>query len=124
MTATAQMWIDRTRNFLAFFLIGSFVGAAVALTFRAIPAPNKDLLTYMVGQLSGMATMALGYYFTKGAGQDSIDATRAENTGKLADAVKAAATGGNGATPETVAGAADHVAGAAVEAADEVKLDL
>lgn len=124
MTATAQMWIDRTRNFLAFFLIGSFVGAAVALTFRAIPAPNKDLLTYMVGQLSGMATMALGYYFTKGAGQDSIDATRAENTGKLADAVKAATAGANGTTPEAVAGAADHVAGAAVEAADEVKLDL
>lgn len=100
MTTTAQQWIDRTRNALAFFLIGSFVGSVVTLTFKAIPADNRDLLTYMIGQLSGMATMALGFYFTKGAGQDSLDAARTENTGKLADAVKAAATAGGATSPD------------------------
>jgi len=93
MSVSAQQWIDRTRNALAFFLIGSFVGAVVALTFRAIPIDNKDILTYMVGQLSGMATMVLGFYFTKGAGQDALDATKSANTGKLANAVVAAVTG-------------------------------
>lgn len=94
MTSHSQMWIDRTRNALAFFLIGSFVGAVVALTFRAIPPSNKELLVYMIGQLSGMATLALGYYFTKGAGQDSLDAARTATTGKLADAVTAVASSG------------------------------
>lgn len=116
MSTSAQMWIDRTRNALAFFLIGSFVGAVVALTFRSIPGDNKDLLTYMIGQLSGMATMALGFYFTKGAGQDNLDAARTENTAKLADAVKAAATAGGGASE-----GADQVAEAAANEADKIK---
>ncbi len=115
MSTHAQMWIDRTRNALAFFLIGAFVGSLVALTFRAIPSENKDLLTYMLGQLSGMALMALGFYFTKGAGQDSLDAARTENTAKLADAVKAAANAG------APAAAAEEVADAAVGAADRIK---
>lgn len=92
MSRDTQRWIDRTRNGLAFFLIGSFVGSLVALTFRPIPADNKDLLTYMLGQLSGMALMALGYYFTKGAGQDAQDAARTENTAKALDTIKATAT--------------------------------
>lgn len=91
MTKNAQVWIDRTRNGLAFFLIGSFVGAVISLSIRPIPSDNKDLLTYMIGQLSGMATMALGFYFTKGAGQDAQDAARVEYTGKLVDAVAASA---------------------------------
>lgn len=91
MSRNAQIWIDRTRNALAFFLIGSFIGSLIALTFRPIPVDNKDLLTYMLGQLSGMATMALGFYFTKGAGQDAQDAARVEYTGKLVDAVAASA---------------------------------
>ncbi len=118
MTASAQQWIDRTRNALAFFLIGSFVGAIVTMTFRSIPSDNKDLLTYMVGQLSGMATMALGFYFTKGAGQDALDAKKSENTGKLADAVVAAA---KGPSSDTTNAAADAVAGAAVDKAEEIK---
>lgn len=81
--------IDQIRNLLAFFLVGSFVGALVTFTFVGIPIAAKDIITYMVGQLSGMATMALGYYFTNKIGQEQLDARRSETTGKLADAMQA-----------------------------------
>ena len=119
---TPQMWVDRTRNALAFFLVGSFVGALVTFTFKAISPENKDILTYMAGQLSGMATMALGFYFTKGAGQDQLDAQKTVNTGKLAEAMTATAKAAASPT-RAVAEAAEEVAGAASEKADEFKGD-
>lgn len=91
-TATADR-IDRVRNLLACFLLSSFVAALVVFTFKNMPIANKEILVYMVGQLSGMATTVLAFYFTKGAGQDQLDAQKSENTGKMADAVVAAATG-------------------------------
>lgn len=116
MSRDTQRWIDQTRNRLSFFLVGAFIGALIALHFRGIPPGNKDLLTYMLGQLSGMALMALGFYFTKGAGQDAQDAARTENTAKALDTIKAAATG----KADEAAGAADEVADAAAEKADEI----
>lgn len=89
---TAHERVDRTRNQIAFFLVGAFVGALVVFTFRSLPEGNKDIITYMVGQLSGMATMALGYYFVNKIGQDALDAARSENTGKMADAITSVAT--------------------------------
>lgn len=67
MTGDKQMvW---TRNLLAFSLVGAFVGGIIAFTFYAIPESNRDIITYMVGQLSGMATMALGFYYVGKNGQ-------------------------------------------------------
>lgn len=88
--------IEKVRNRIAIFLVGAFVGALVVFTFVGIPKDNKDIVTYMVGQLSGMATMALGFYFTNKIGQDAIDAKRTDTNGKLAEAVITAvnATGG------------------------------
>ncbi|WP_146049642.1 hypothetical protein [Novosphingobium sp. HII-3] len=86
--------LDRVRNWLAIFLVGSFVGALVVFVFIGIPETNKDIVTYMVGQLSGMTTMALGLYFTNKLGQETLDAKRSETTGKLADAVVSAAGDG------------------------------
>ena len=86
--------IEFVRNALAFVLVLAFISALPVFTFKVIPAGNKDIITYMVGQLSGMATMALGFYFTNKIGQDALDAKRAENTGKLADAVVAATGAG------------------------------
>lgn len=112
---------ERIRFQLAFFLTGAFVGALFTFTFKTMPSSNKDILTYMVGQLSGMALMALGFYFTNKVGQDALDATRSENTGKMAEAVTAALkTGDKG---EVAARAADDVAHAAVARADEIKED-
>jgi hypothetical protein len=92
--------IERMRNLLAFLLVGAFVSMLPALMIFAIPADNKDIITYMVGQLSGMALTALGFYFVNKVGQDALDATRADNTGKMAEAVttalKTAGTGDGG----------------------------
>lgn len=82
--------IERVRNILAMSLIASFVGALIALTYRAIPKENEQIITYMVGQLSGMATMALGFYFVSQVGKDALDAQKVGNTTKALDAIGAA----------------------------------
>lgn len=53
------------RVHLTFFLVGSFVGSLPLFIFWGMPETSKDIVTYMVGQLSGMATMALGYSFPR-----------------------------------------------------------
>lgn len=83
--------IERVRNRLASFLVGAFVGVIPFMLYKTIPSENKELIVYMVGQLSGMATMALGFYFVNKVGQDALDAKKSENTGKLADAITATA---------------------------------
>lgn len=91
---------DKFRNILAFFLVGSFVTMLPALIVWAIPAANKDIVTYMVGQLSGMAATVLGFYFVNKAGQDALDQQKADNTGKALDAITATAQAGN--TPTAI----------------------
>jgi hypothetical protein len=83
--------IERVRNLLAMFLVGAFVGSLIAFTFFTIPAANKDIVTYMVGQLSGMALTALGFYFVNKVGQDAIDAAKTDNSAKAFEAIKATA---------------------------------
>lgn len=110
--------IEFMRGRLAFMLAGAFVVTIPLFVFKAIPDANEQIVTYMVGQLSGMALMALGFYFVNKVGQDALDAAKTNNTGKMADAVIAAAKAG---TTDKVKSAADDVADAAVEKADEFK---
>lgn len=90
--------IERIRNLLALFLVGAFVGALMAFTFKNIPDANKDIITYMVGQLSGMATLALGFYFVNKVGQDALDAAKTENSAKAFEAITATAKAGGAET--------------------------
>ena len=115
--------IEWMRNLLALLLVGAFVGALVIFSFIGIPLTNKDILIYMVGQLSGMAQVALGFYFINKVGADALDAKRADNTGKLADAVVAATSGNTPPTepaPIDAKSAADQMLDAAVEKRDEI----
>lgn len=116
-----QEQAERMRNVLSFLLVGAFISVLPVFTFRIVPTGNKDILTYMVGQLSGMATMALGFYFTNKVGQDALDAQRTENTGKMAEAVTTALKTTGAVDADAVGKAADKVADAAVEKADEIK---
>lgn len=88
--------IERVRNRLASFLVGAFVGVIPFMLFKTIPTENKEIIVYMIGQLSGMATLALGFYFVNKVGQDAADAIKSENTGKLADAITATARAAGG----------------------------
>jgi hypothetical protein len=85
---------DRFRNILALCLVGAFVSVLPFLIFKDIPGPNKDIITYMVGQLSGMATTALGFYFVNKVGADALEAKKADNTAKAFDAIAATAAAG------------------------------
>lgn len=111
--------IEGMRNVIAFLLIGAFIVAGGALFLAAIPDRNEQLLTYMLGQLSGMAVTVLGFYFVNKVGQDAVDAKRVDNTSKALDAIAAVSN----STPAdgAVQAAADHVVEGAQEAAAEVK---
>jgi len=109
--------IEFMRNLLAFLLVGAFIAVLPLFAFKKIPEANKDIIVYMVGQLSGMALTALGFYFVNKVGQDALDATRADNTGKMAEAVTAALKTGDKA--EAAGKAAEEVADAAADKADE-----
>lgn len=115
---------ERTRNRLSGFLVISFVGVLPFLLFKTIPTANEQIITYMVGQLSGMATTALGFYFVNKVGQDALDAQRSDNTGEAFKAIAAVAATSpppEATTDATVA--ADAVAEAAVEEAERIKGD-
>lgn len=113
--------LDRQRFYLAAVLTVAFISAVGLLFWKGVPSDNKDLVNYMLGQLSGMTTMALGLYFLNKAGQDAADEKKSENTGKMADAITAAAQAGTNTDLKMVATiAADKVADAAVDAAEKV----
>jgi len=114
---------ERFRNWLALCLIVAFVAILPLLVWKVIPDANKEIIVYMIGQLSGMATTAIGFYFVNKAGQDALDAKRTENTGKLADAVVAAAQATPAIGSDAAANAADAVANAASDKADEITGD-
>ena len=115
---TTEEQIERTRNLLAFLLVASFISIIPAAMLVVIPEANRDLITYMVGQLSGMALTVLGFYFINKVGADALDAKRADNTNKMADAVIAAA---GGAPSQAAEVAAEQVADAAQTEADKIK---
>lgn len=87
--------IEWMRNLLAFILVGSFVSFVGVLLWKEIPEKNEQLLSYMLGQISGMALMALGFYFVNKVGQDALDAKRTENTGKALEAITQTAKAAN-----------------------------
>ena len=121
MTPASDVKSDAFRNMLAGFLIGSFVGTIPFLFFKDIPTSNKEIVTYIIGQLSGMATTALAFYFTTKAGDQALEIKRAENTKAAFEAVAVAAASPG---PNKDAGqAADAVADAAADKADEIKGD-
>ena len=52
---------------LAFILVSAFIGSIIMLSWREIPKSNEQLLTYMLGQLSGFVAAAVGVYFSRRA---------------------------------------------------------
>lgn len=116
---TALAKIEQTRNLLAFLLVGTFLGTVPILMLKAIPPANEAIVTYMIGQLSGMALTALGFYFVNKVGQDALDATKADNTGKAFAAVEAAAKAGTGKSEDIPEGTKEDpliIAGAPADA--------
>lgn len=62
---------DAMRGFLAIALLTCFMVALFWLLQENVPEQNRDLVTYMLGQLSGLAAAAMVYYF--GTSKSSSD---------------------------------------------------
>jgi hypothetical protein len=65
------MKTELMRGTLAIVLLLSFQLALAALFKWQVPETNRDMIIYMLGQLSGMVTTALVFYFgTSKSSQD------------------------------------------------------
>lgn len=106
-------------NVIGCSLVFGFLGALAALFIIPIPAPNKELIIYMLGQLSGFAGGIVAYHYTSKAGEKELDAKRAENTGKLTDLASAALASAP-ANGNAAADAADRTADAARDEANRI----
>lgn len=120
------------RDLIGLVLIGAFISAMGAMFQIAIPRDNKDLLTYMLGQLSGFVAAVVALHYVQKAGEKELDAKRVDNTSKALDAIKAASESipkvddPDSIAAEAAAGAAkaaDQVADAAVDEAKAIKKD-
>lgn len=100
--------VDRFRNWLAGILVFAFVGTLPLLLWKDIPEKNKDTITYILGQISGMALTVTGFYFVSKVTDAALDKQRVENTAKFADAINATAAA-NTPPPVTVAPKATSV---------------
>ena len=84
--------VPHLRDIFGAALIGAFVGALFVLFWKAIPENNSDVITYMLGQLSGFAAAIVAFHYSTNA--QSQRAT--ENTGAAFAAIEAAAKSGTG----------------------------
>lgn len=100
---------DGFRNLLAFLLIGAFIAVLPLLTFKTIPEANKEIIVYIIGQISGMATTCLGFYFVTKQHADALDLKRAETTNEAFKAVTATAQAASTAAPTDVIQDGDQV---------------
>lgn len=93
---------DKFRNWLAVFIVNSFVATLIFLIFHEIPDKNKDTITYILGQISGMATTVLSFYFVSSAAQGRLDEKRADNTAKVVDLATEALKNTSSTEPQPV----------------------
>lgn len=111
--------INTFRDRLAIIAMGAFIGSFVMIMFKTPAKDTKDIIVYMVGQISGIALTVMTYYFGRSQGEDKRQADSNAIQQKQVDALKganenlAAATGINQQV--------DQVADAAVEKAEEIK---
>jgi hypothetical protein len=80
---------DMMRNCLGGFIAGSFIGALAALYLFPVPDGNKDLIVFMLGQLSGFMGAVISYNFgtsKSSADKNAVIAGMADTaTGKVDD---------------------------------------
>lgn len=59
MQVANKSWVPA---FLTAFLVGSFIGTLAALFLVEVPVTNRDIVVYMVGQLSGFTAAAIAFW--------------------------------------------------------------
>lgn len=71
------------RTLLGGWFAGSFIGALAALYVFPIPAENKDLIVFMLGQLSGFTGAVVAFNFGTSRGSSEKTALMARRDGPL-----------------------------------------
>ena len=79
------------RDAIGIALIAAFVGALGVLFWKAIPKDNEQIIVYVIGQLSGFVSAIVAFHYVTKAGEKELEQSRADNTGKAFEAVRAAA---------------------------------
>lgn len=72
-------------NVIGCALVFGFLGALFALFIIPVPKGNEQIVTYMIGQLSGFAGGIVAYHYTSKAGEREETAQRLELQKKQAD---------------------------------------
>lgn len=78
------------RDLIGLILLGAFIGAGGVLFFVAIPDKNEQLITYMLGQLSGFVAAVVALHYVTKAGEKELDEQRTANTGEALAAINKA----------------------------------
>lgn len=111
------------RDILAILVLGSFIMMVPMLLWKTPGDAVKEIIVYMVGQISGVATTIIAYYFGKSMGEDKRQVESQVLAEKQVDALHtannnlAAVVGANTGQVQ----AADQVADAAAHEADKIK---
>lgn len=66
-------------------MTGAFVGSLAALFIVPIPDPNRQVIVYMLGQLSGFVAAIVATYFVKPHDQAEKDQRRQVREDRLID---------------------------------------
>ena len=61
---------QRDRTWIGAAIVVAFISAGGMLFAFAIPTSNEQLLTYMLGQLSGLATAIVSFHFGSSRGSE------------------------------------------------------
>lgn len=67
----------RERTYIGAAVVAAFIIAGGLLFAFAIPKTNEQLLTYMLGQLSGLATAIVSFHFGSSRGSEEKTAAMA-----------------------------------------------
>lgn len=67
------------RAILSFAVVSGFLLAVAVLFYRGIPTENEQLLSYMLGQLSGFVGALVAFYFGSSHGSEAKTALMADS---------------------------------------------
>lgn len=87
------------RDAIGMGLLTAFIGALFILFFKTIPSTNEQIITYMIGQLSGFVGGVVSLHYVTKAGERELETQRADNTAAAFKAIEAA----QNSTPERAA---------------------
>lgn len=83
----------RLRDVIGASMIGAFVGAVFVLFWKVIPASNEQIITYMIGQLSGFAGTIIAYHYASNVNSHRASESQAKAVDALAGQAGTTSTG-------------------------------